>query len=124
MDVRRLAAIDMHGAKGSLVRRRVILAEFVLGAVVMPVFGAVMLVQLSGVGWKLFGLWLLGAGLNYVPLALHAISFSRRGALGAELAGADVPGELRYYTKAQVWVFVPLALVVFALRQRRAGAAG
>jgi hypothetical protein len=33
VDVRRLAAVDMHGARGSLLRRRVILAEFVLGAI-------------------------------------------------------------------------------------------
>jgi len=32
LDVRRLAAVDMHGTHGTLLRRRIILAEFVLGA--------------------------------------------------------------------------------------------
>lgn len=117
LDVRRLAAVDMHGAKGSLVRRRVILSEFVLGAAVTPVLGTLTVAAESGLGWTLFGVWLIGSGLNYLPLAFHAISLTRPGALDAELAGADVCAELRHYTKAQVWVFVPLALVVFALRQ-------
>jgi hypothetical protein len=33
VDVRRLAAIDMHGVAGTRRRRRLILAEFVIGAV-------------------------------------------------------------------------------------------
>jgi hypothetical protein len=117
IDVRRLAAIDMHGSKGSGLRSRIIVAEFVLGAVLLPVLGVGAVVSASGVGWTIFGLWLVGTGLNYVPLAYHAISFARRGTLGNELDGVDVPQELRYYTKAQAWVFVPLALVWFAVRQ-------
>lgn len=117
VDVRRLAAVDMHGLKGRPVRARVILVEFLLGVVLCLGLG-IWLAASGGVVSVLFGLWLVGAGLNYVPLALHAISLSRPGRLDAELAGADIPAELRYYTKAQAWVFVPLALVVFALRPR------
>jgi hypothetical protein len=40
VDVRRLAAIDMYGLFGTRRRRRVILAEFVFGAVVMVGAGA------------------------------------------------------------------------------------
>jgi hypothetical protein len=118
LDVRRLAAVDMHGLEGRSYRARVILAEFVLGALVCVGLGLWLATQ-SGVGSLIFGLWLAGAGLNYVPLSLHAIWFSRPGRLEAELAGADIRAELRYYTKAQLWVFVPLALVVFALRRGR-----
>lgn len=77
-----------------------------------------MAIPSEGIGWLLFGVWLIGACLNYVPLAVYAIGFSRRGALASELSGVDIPNELRYYTKAQVWVFVPLALVVADVRQR------
>jgi hypothetical protein len=66
-----------------------------------------------------FGAYLIGAGLNYVPLALHVISLWRPGALAAELDGVDIPRELRRYTALQVWVAVPLAIVVFALIQLR-----
>jgi hypothetical protein len=42
--------------------------------------------------------------------------------LDAELNGVDLAGEGRYYTAAQFWIFVPLLLVVLALRQARRGA--
>jgi hypothetical protein len=66
-----------------------------------------------------FGAWLLGACLNYVPLSLHALDLSRPGALERELRGVEVRAELRHYTKAQIWLFVPLVLVVLAIAQRR-----
>lgn len=116
VDVRRLAAVDMHGARGRRARAWTILVEFVLGAVGAPLLGGLVVVEMPTFGWRLFGLWVVGIGLNYVPLTLHAVSFIRPGALARELAGTDVPRELRHYTRAQVWVFVPLALVVFALR--------
>jgi len=60
------------------------------------------------------GLWLVGAGINYVPLALHARSLSRPGALEAELAGVDVRRELRRAGAQQLWIAVPLAVAVSA----------
>jgi hypothetical protein len=59
------------------------------------------------------GIWILGMGLNYVPLAVFALALIRPGALDAELAGVDTHGELRRYSALQFWVFVPLSLVVF-----------
>jgi uncharacterized membrane protein len=117
LDLRRLAAVDMHGARGSLLRRRVIVAEFVLGAVVGTALGVAVAASASSAGWRVFGLWLVGACVNYVPLALHAISLSRPGRLDAELAGVDVPDELRYYTKAQLWIAVPALFVVLGVTQ-------
>lgn len=110
----------MHGAKGSRLRARLILAEFALGAAAGPALGAVVVVQGGSPAWQLFGLWIAGACLNYVPLVIYAIELSDREALASELADADIPSELRRYTKAQVWVFVPLALIVFDRRQRHA----
>ncbi|HEY7266275.1 MAG TPA: hypothetical protein VH501_01145 [Solirubrobacterales bacterium] len=118
IDVRRLAAVDMYGAAGSRIRRRVILAEFLLGAVIGSALGLFVLVATGG--WMaVFGAWLLGACLNYVPLSLHALDLSRPGALERELRGVEVRAELRHYTKAQIWLFVPLVLVVLAIAQRR-----
>lgn len=118
VDVRRLAAIDMHGASGSDLRRRVILAEFVLGAVAGIALGGWLVSVADSIGWRIFGLWLIGVGCNYVPLALHAISLYRPEVLKTELSGVDILPELRRYTVLQVWVFVPFALVFFAIRQR------
>jgi hypothetical protein len=116
VDVRRLAAVDMHGLKGTSLRRRIIVAEFVLGALVMVGVGSYFLFTMSG-GWPLFALWLIGAGLNYVPLSVHAISLTKPGALAAELGAIDVPAELRRYGVLQLWIFVPLALVFFAVHR-------
>jgi hypothetical protein len=118
IDVRRLAAVDMYGSAGSRIRRRVILAEFVLGALVGSGLGVFVLVGTDG--WMpVFGAWILGACLNYVPLAAHAIDLSRPGVLERELQGVDVPAELRHYTKAQLWLFVPLLLIALAIAQSR-----
>ena len=102
-------ALDMWGSKGSMRRRRIIRAEFVLGAVGCMALGLLAVVQ--GGGWiVVLGIWLVGAGVNYIPLALHAQSLSRPGALEAELAGVDVGGELRQAGVQQFWIAVPLAI--------------
>lgn len=117
MTVRQLAAVDMYGARGTLRRRRIILAEFVLGAIGCVALGlAAALPGSPGPVRLVLGLWLAGVGLNYVPLAAYAIRLSRPGALEAELAGVDVPRELRRYATWQLWVAVPLLFVVLALR--------
>src|SRR5262245_46721080 len=114
MDVRRLAALDMWGSAGSKRRRRIIRAEFVAGAVGCTILG--LLGIFRGSGWMVvLGFWLVGAGINYVPLALHARSLSRPGALETELAGVDVRSGLRRAGLQQFWIAVPFAIAVFAL---------
>lgn len=116
MNVRRLAAIDMYGSQGSRRRRRIILVEFVVGVVVLMAFGAWVMAASSGLAGRAFGAWMIGAGVNYAPLAAHGILLNRPGALQAELAGVEVNRELRRYSLAQLWVFVPLSLVVVEVR--------
>jgi hypothetical protein len=118
LDVRRLAALDMWGTSGRPWRRRLIRAEFFLGAIGCIGLGAFVLA--SGSGWMVaLGLWLIGAGINYVPLAYEAQSLSRPGALEAELRGIDVHRELRRAGGRQLWIAVPLAVAVFAVAGRR-----
>ncbi|MEU7590557.1 hypothetical protein AB0A95_30240 [Micromonospora sp. NPDC049230] len=121
MNVRRLAAIDMYGSRGTTRRRLIILAEFLVGVVVMVTWGVWLLGSAHGLGSRALGLWLTGAGLNYAPLSAYAIALMRPGALDAELAGASIDGELRRYTVLQLWVFIPLSLVVLASRDVLAG---
>ncbi|MBQ1039358.1 hypothetical protein [Micromonospora sp. C81] len=116
MNVRRLAAVDMHGTRGTARRQRIILTEFLVGVVAMVALGIWLLASSSSLGSRAIGLWFTGAGLNYAPLSIHAIALTRPGALDAELTGVDIDRELRRYTVLQLWVFVPLALVVFAVR--------
>ncbi len=120
-NVRRLAAVDMHGAHGTSLRRTVIVSEFVLGAVAGTPLGILLATRASALGWLLLGIWIAGICLNYVPLALHALSLAGRGRLESELRGADISQELRHYTKAQLWIFVPLLFVVLAPLQRASG---
>jgi hypothetical protein len=117
VDVRRLAAVDMYGARGSRLRRRVILVEFGLGAIGCAALGAWLIAAWGGPPGLLIGLWLLGIALNYSALALHAITLSRSGVLDAELRHADLPAALRRYTMAQFWIFVPALFAVLAVTQ-------
>ncbi|WP_433270126.1 hypothetical protein ACQPWR_14245 [Micromonospora vinacea] len=116
MNVRRLAAVDMYGSRGTTRRRWIILAEFLIGVIAMVTWGVWLLSSTNDLGSRAFGLWLTGAGLNYAPLSAYALMLMRPGALDAELAGVDTNRELRRYTALQLWVFVPLSLVVFAIR--------
>jgi hypothetical protein len=119
VDVRRLAALDMHGLAGTRRRRRLILAEFVVGALACIVVGLSMATRSTGAEWRVVGAWLAGVGVNYAVLAFHAFSLSRPGALDVELAGVDVGPELRRHTYLQAWILVPSLLVALAVRQIR-----
>ena len=117
IDVRRLAAIDIYGRHGSKRRRRLILAEFVLGAIDIPLLGLTLVLAASSVPRVLLGAYLIGVGLNFVPLALHAISLSRAGRLGTELAGVDVAAELRRYTAKHLFIGIPLLVLTLGVAQ-------
>lgn len=119
VDVRRLAAVDMHALKGTDLRRRVITAEFVLAAVGGVAIGLYLLLGVGGTVSTAVGLYAIGVGANYVPLAVHALSLRRPARLREELRGVDLDGELRYYTVAQFWVFVPLIFLWFEFSGRR-----
>lgn len=118
IDVRSLAAIDMWGGRGSLLRRRVILAEFVIGTVGAFAFAVFLLASSSDLLGTILAVWLIGLGANYLPLAVYAIAFSRPGALEDEVASVDVPAQLRHYTARQFWIAVPLLMLVLAIKQR------
>ena len=121
--VRRLAALDMWGLAGSERRRKLIRAEFLVGAGGCTGLGVLVLTAASG--WMTaLGVWLVGAGLNYVPLAVEAQRLSAPGSLEEELRGVDVRAELRRAGVQQLWIAVPLAVVVLAVARpsSRAGA--
>jgi hypothetical protein len=61
------------------------------------------------------GIWLVGAGVNYVPLALYAHSLSAEGRLEEEIGEGDVRKELRRAGAQQFWIAVPFAVALAAL---------
>ena len=105
----------MWGTAGTMRRRRLIRAEFEVGAVGCTLLGVLVLASAGSVGWALVGAWLVGAGVNYVPLALYARSLSRPGRLEAELRDVDLRRELRRTGLRQFWIAVPLAVAIAAL---------
>ncbi len=107
----------MYGLRGTARRRRLILAEFVLGAVAVVAFGTWFITAAGRPVDRYVGIVIVGIGLNYVPLSLYAMSLSRPGALDAELAGVDTAREIRRYGVLQLWILVPLSLVVLAARE-------
>jgi hypothetical protein len=119
LDVRRLAAVDMHGLTGTPRRRRLIRAEFIAGALGGLGLGVWVAATADSTFSRAFGAWIAGVGVSYAALAWQAESLSRPGALDAELAGADLPRELRRYTYLQFWLVVPMLLAILAIRQSR-----
>ncbi len=117
VDIRRLTAVDMYGSNGSRLRRTVITTEFLLGATTGPAIGLLVAFMSPGLGWQLFGAYIAGACLNYVPLSLHSFRLLHRSALEDELAGLDIGEELGRYTKLQFWLVVPLLFDVIAIPQ-------
>ena len=115
IDVRRLAAMDMWGTAGTLRRRRVIRAEFMIGAFGCVILGSFVLLTAGSVTWEVIGVWLVGAGVNYVPLVLYAQLLSKPGALEAELVDVDRRRALRKAGAHQFWIAVPFAVAVAAL---------
>jgi len=112
--VRRLAALDMWGGAGTQRRRKLIRAEFLIGVVGCLALGALTLE--GGGGWlTVLGIWLVGAGINYIPLALESVRLSPPGALEQELQGVDVRGEVRRAGPQQLWIAVPFAVAALAL---------
>ena len=109
-NVRRFAALDMYGTTGSARRRPIVVVEFALGAVGMILLGVVLTVH----GAWLWGLWLVGCGLGYGALAVHAVTLYASHRLEAELDGVDVVSELRRYSAAQLLLFVPGLVAVAA----------
>lgn len=81
--VRRLAAVDMHGAAGTALRRRLIIIEFFAGAVGGLCLGIWAVVAADSVGWQALGAWIAGLGVNYAALAWQTVVLSKPGARAA-----------------------------------------
>jgi hypothetical protein len=110
-----LAAVDLHGRSGSLLRRRVVLGEFVVSAVLGGAAGVAIL--LSGHGWegKAVAAAVIGVAANYALLSWHALRL--RGERLVQAVPDGVEGsELRAAGLYSLVLFLPFALPVLAVR--------
>jgi hypothetical protein len=111
LNVRRLAALDMHGLAGSRRRRRLIYLEFAAGMLGCVGLGVWSWTTASSTVALAVGAWLIGVGANYVPLFLESSLLLRAGAIDRELAGVDIRREAHHATRSQFWIFVPFSIV-------------
>lgn len=102
--VRRMTVLDMHGFTGGRVRRKVVTAEFFAALALGTALGIVFATRHAPLPWTVE---LLGDGLNYVPLAIHAVRFLPGDAVERELEGVDSRRQLRPYGLANLLLFVP-----------------
>jgi|SRR6516162_9381900 hypothetical protein len=114
VNVRRLAAVDLLG-----LGPKIIIPEFMLGAVGAVVLGTLTLVRSGSVGTTAFGVALIGFGTNYVPLLIHAIGLVRGS--GVEEAIADEACDRRAlyakYRKQSLWLLIPFVVGIAGLSQ-------
>src|SRR5262245_10579408 len=82
VNARRLAAVDLSGLGA-----KIIIPEFALGVLGAPALGVLTVLRSGSVETTALGVALIGLGVNYVPLLIHAIDLVRRS--GVESALAD-----------------------------------
>src|SRR5579862_7528689 len=111
----------MHGRYGTGRRARIIRAEFTAGGCTCAALGILTLIRGNG-WWIAIGVWLVGVGANYVPLAREARRLSGPSALTEAIQGRDLDQELHHAARAQLWIAVPFALCFAALVTAGSGA--
>ncbi|MEP6799682.1 MAG: hypothetical protein ABI890_16105 [Lapillicoccus sp.] len=113
-DVRRFTALDMFGTGGTLRRRRIVRAEFVIGCPVLLILAVATLRAANDV----LGVWFLGLGVNYLPLAVYAVSLFPPGRVEDELSTRDdLRSPLKSASAVQVLLLVPFLVGVAAAVQ-------
>ena len=76
-----------------------------------------MLAESHSLAGALLGVWLIGIGLNYLPLSAESLALSRAGGLEAELASLDLGAERRRYTRRQFLLMAPFLVGALGLLQ-------
>jgi hypothetical protein len=67
-----------------------------------------------------FGILLIGLGVNYVPLLVHAVDLTRRSAAHAAIAdeASDTGALHAKYRRQSVWLLLPFVVAVADVAQR------
>ncbi len=120
INIRKLAALDMvlNGV-------RFIQVEFALGVILPLILGPISiqagLASPAVLNWKtILGIWVLGIGVNYIPLFIYALIIARGRTVKAE--GEPMRLQVKKYGFQQVIILVPLLVAVVALVQEARGA--
>jgi hypothetical protein len=63
------------------------------------------------------GAWVLGVGVNYIPLAVYSVVLFPGARVERELDGLDIPSEARRAGAAQFALFIPFLVAIVAVAQ-------
>ena len=80
VNVRRLAAVDLSG-----LGPKIIIPEFAIAVLGAPALGVLTVLRSGSLGTTTFGVALIGLGVNYVPLLIHAIDLVHQSAVEAAI---------------------------------------
>jgi len=116
VNVRRLAAVDLSGLSP-----KIIIPEFALGTLGASALGILTVVRSGSFGMTAFGVALIGLGVNYIPLLIHAIDLVRRSGVDAAIGdeGLDRGALYAKYRKQSLWLLFPFAVGLAAVAQMR-----
>ena len=119
IEVRNLVAVEL-----TYLGPRIILSEYALAVLVSVVVGVLSLrmgaFRAHSIWQVLLGIYLLFLALTYAVLLAYAIAMTRRGDFRRQIAGElnGTAALFRKYRKQSLWILVPLAVPISAIRQR------
>jgi len=115
INVRRLAAVDLLG-----LGPKIAIPQFALAVIGASALGAFTVARTRSVGGIAFGIALIGLGVNYVPLLLHAIDLVRRQKADAEIADENGDRRAMYakYRRQSFWLLLPFFVAIAAVSRR------
>jgi hypothetical protein len=120
IQVRKLVAVEL-----SFLGPRIIIAEYAIAVVVGLIVGLLSLraglFRTHALWQTLLGIYLLCLALSYAVLLIEAAAMTRRGDCRQEIADelSDSHATFRKYRRQSLWILVPLAVPLAALRQGR-----
>ena len=117
INIRKLAALDM-----ALNGPRFILGEFAIGIVLPLILGLFSIREglfrpVQAGREILIGFWLIGVGINYIPLFIYAVLLARSGTVKEE--GQPELAHAARYRIQQIIIFIPFLVVVLAIMQEK-----
>jgi hypothetical protein len=114
VNVRRLAAVDLSGLGPGIV-----IPEFAIAVVGAPALGILTVLRSGSLAATTFGVALIGLGVNYVPLLVHAIDLVRHSTVEATTAGHALDRRALYakYRRQSLWLLLPFIVAIAALVQ-------
>jgi hypothetical protein len=116
VNVRRLAAVDLSGLGPGIV-----IPEFALAVVGAPALGILTVLRSGSFATTTFGVALIGLGVNYVPLLVHAIDLVRHSAVDVTIAdhGLDRRALYAKYRRQSLWLLLPFVVAIAGLAQMK-----